>query len=325
MLNSYKAGFVILIALAVVTTGYYELAVRDNIGNQLMQDNSNGTLNLFVYDSPLNNLSAVYITFSSISLYGVLGGSVNYSLGKTTINILETTSFNASLLKDLKLAPSNYTSIKLVISGVVINSGGINKTLKLTSNNAYFPHSFSILYNRTTNVNIEFDLATDINFNTMSFSPNGSSSYAAGTPGVQDNGTLNMFVYDAPKDNVSAVYLNFSMISLHGVQTGWTNYSLGNMTVNILNMTMKNASLLKGLSLGPQNYTMIRLYIQNVTVTANGSNESFSLASPFAFINMPFNVSTNGTTNMYIQFGLSGDLNMHSRVLSPKVGATVKS
>ena len=52
MLNSYKAGFVILIALAVVTTGYYELAVRDNIGNQLLQDNSNGTLNLFVYDYP---------------------------------------------------------------------------------------------------------------------------------------------------------------------------------------------------------------------------------------------------------------------------------
>ena len=325
MLSSYKAGVVILIALAVVATGYYELAVRDNIGNQFLQDNNSGTLNLFVYASPLDNLSAVYITFSSICLYGELGGSVNYSLGKITINILEPTSFNASLLKEMKLSPSNYTSIELVISAVVINSNGTNQTLSLTSDRAYFSHSFSVVDNRTTNVNIEFDLAADINFTSMTFSPNGSSSYFSGTPGIQDNGTLNMFVYDAPKDNVSAVYLSFSMISLHGVQTGWANYSLGNMTVNILNMTMKNASLLKGLSLGPQNYTMIRLYIQNVTVTANGNNESFRLASPFAFINMPFNVSTNGTTDMYIQFALSSDLNMHSRVLTPKVGTIVKS
>lgn len=326
MINPYKAGIVVVIALAVVSVGYYELAIGDNIGNQLVPQENTGTLNLFVYDSPLQNLSAVYMTFTSISLYENIIGWENYSLHHETVNILHSSSSNATLLKGLNLSPQNFTSVKLYLTSVMFNTGGTNKSLSLTSNQAYFTHGFSVVNNRTTNVRIEFDLSSDINFKTMQFSPNGGgSTYTTGTPGSQDNGTLNMYAYDAPNLAVSAVYLTFSNISLHGVQTGWENYSVGNRTVNILGETMANASLLGNFTLGPQNYTMIRLFVTNVTVTINGINETFRMAAPFAMINHPFNVTSNGTTDAYIQFNLASDLNLHSKMLKPVVGATFKS
>lgn len=325
MINPYKASIVIVIALAVVAGGYYELAVRDNIGNQLIPEQSGGTLNLYVFDSPLENLSAVYITFTSISLYNNLNGWQNFSLGKDTVNVLHLSASNASLLKGIHISPQNYSAVDLYITSVLVNTGVSNETFSLSSHQAFFSHGFSVVKNKTTNVNIEFDLSSDLNFETKTFSPNGASSYTTGALGSKNRGTLNMYVYDAPAQKVSAVYLTFSNISLDGVQTGWNNYSVANRTIDILNMSQTNASLLGGINLGPQNYTMIRLYIQNVTVTVNGVNESFRMASPFAFINKPFSVSSNLTTDMYVQFDLASDLNMHSKMLTPHVGTIIKA
>ena len=136
-------------------------------------------------------------------------------------------------------------------------------------------------------------------------------------------GTLNVYVQDAPTANVSAVYITFSAVSVHGNQTNWTNYSVGKTTVNILNLTTTNASLLKSVTLQAQKYTMIRLYISSVNVTVNGSNVSFALKAPFAFINHPFTVSKNSATQLNIDFNLNQDLNMQSQIFTPNIGMVV--
>lgn len=137
------------------------------------------------------------------------------------------------------------------------------------------------------------------------------------------NGTLNVYVQDAPTTNVSAVYITFSAVSVHGNQTNWTNYTVGKTTVNILNLTTTNASLLKSITLQAQKYTMIRLYISAVNVTVNGSNVSFALHAPFAFINHSFTVSKNSATQLNIDFNLNQDLNLQSKIFTPNIGMVV--
>ena len=146
----------------------------------------------------------------------------------------------------------------------------------------------------------------------------GGYSYYTGS---QQNGHLALTVADAPlSSSVSAVYITFSAVSIHNNSTGWTNYSVQKTTVNILGLTTSNASLLSNISLHAGKYTMIRLYISNVTVNLLGQNETFSLNAPFAFVNHPFTVSAHSTTGITIDFHLNQDLNLNSKTFTPYVG-----
>lgn len=139
----------------------------------------------------------------------------------------------------------------------------------------------------------------------------------------QQKGTMKVYVQDAPIGNATAVYVTFSAVAVHGNSTGWSNFTTGKTTVNILNLDTTNASLLKSVSLTAQKYTMIRLYIDSVNVTVLGQNVSLNLKAPFAFINHPFNVSAHSTTNVHIDFNLNNDINLQSRVFTPNIGVTV--
>lgn len=147
-----------------------------------------------------------------------------------------------------------------------------------------------------------------------------SLAYLSNTP---NGGSLKVYVADKPVASVSAVYITFTEVALHNNVSGWTNYSVGTSTINILGLTTTNASLLKSIALQPATYTMIRLYIQNVTVVLNGVPTAFRLSAPFAFINHPFNVQAFSTTSINIDFHLTQCLNEHSLVFTPHVGYTV--
>ena len=71
------------------------------------------------------------------------------------------------------------------------------------------------------------------------------------------------------------------------------------------------------------NYTMIRLYLTSVSVEIAGVSVSFTLASHDAFINHPFTVTAHSTTNLNIEFNLSQDLNINSRIFTPSIGVVV--
>ncbi len=138
-----------------------------------------------------------------------------------------------------------------------------------------------------------------------------------------NTGKVNVFVEDAPILNVSAVYITFTNVSLHNTSSGWSTYTVTTTTVNILNLTTTNASLLSSFSIKAGNYTMIRLYITSVNVKIAGLNVSFTLASHDAFINHPFTVSAHSTTSLNIEFNLSQDLNINSRIFTPSIGVVV--
>lgn len=327
MNSSVKAAVVIVAVLAVVAGAFYEVGVKQNLGDKLVAPQNSGNLNVYVYDAPAaGNVTAVYMTFSVVSLYVNFQGWTNYTLAKHTIEISNLTSTNALLLQNLSLAPQQYSAVGLYVTNVSATINGTDKPFKLASTDIFVSHQFAVITNKTTDVSIQFDLISDLNLDSLVFTPNVGTSFATGQKG-QNNATANFYVYDAPPSsyNVSAVYMSFSNISLHGEQTGWVNYSVTNGSINIYNRSEANASLLNSVNISAQNYTMIRLYLQNVTATVNGVNETFKIASPYAMINHPFNVSANGTINVKIQFDLLKDLNVNGQVFTPLIGTTVST
>ena len=141
----------------------------------------------------------------------------------------------------------------------------------------------------------------------------------------QNTGHVAISVADAPMSGVDGVYITFSAVSIHSNASGWVNYSVSTHTVNILNLTSANAALLTNISLHPATYTMLRLYIKNITVVMLGVDVNFSLNAPFAFINHPFKVSAHSTQNVLIDFSLNQDLNLNAKIFTPNVGFTVQS
>ena len=85
-----------------------------------------------------------------------------------------------------------------------------------------------------------------------------------------NTGKVNVYVEDAPILNVSAVYITFTNVSLHNTSSGWHTYTLKTTTVNILDLTTTNASLLSSFSINAGNYTMIRLYLTSIHVIIGG-------------------------------------------------------
>lgn len=322
METSVKTFVFVTVVVTIVAGAGYALQANHNLGSKLIGPQDGGNLDVYIYDMPVNhNVSAVYLTFSSVSLYVSFQGWTNYSLDKKTVQISNHNSSSMFLVSKMTMPPQNYTAIKLDLEGVSASIGGKNQSLSLASSEVFVSHSFSVLNNKTTNVEIMFDLSNDLNLNKSTFTPNIGSSFNTGNESSPQSGFADFYVYDAPSYNVSAVYMNFSEISLHGVQTGWTNFSVSNHSINVLGLTAANASLLGNLNVSAQNYTMIRLYIQNVTVTLNGINETFKLASPYAMINHPFDVLANGTVSVKIQFDLNQDVNVHSRMFTPLIGS----
>lgn len=320
MKNPVKTIVFLIVIITIVAGAYYEIADK-NIGGKLVAPKNTGNLEIYIQNTSLiSNVSAVYMTFSTASLYAEFQGWTNYTSGLRTANLLEPSSPNGTLVDNLSLSPQTFSAVGLNVESVTATINGVNKTLSLASNSIVVSHSFSVLEKKTTSVSIQFDLGSDLNLKSLAFTPNIQSSIN----GTGANGMANFYVYDAPSYNVSAVYMTFSEISVHGNITGWSNYTTtSNQTVNILNRTQAEAALIGSLSLTAQNYTMMRLYVQNVTATVNGVNETFNLSAPYAFITTPFSVTANGIVNVEIQFNLATDLHVQNKQFTPLVGTTL--
>lgn len=322
MKNPVKTIVFIVVVITIVAGAYYEIS-NNNIGSKLISSSNTGNLDIYVTNSSVqNNVSAVYMSFTTASLYEDFHGWTNYTMGVKTVNILSPETPLGALVDNISLSPQTFSAVGLNVNNVTATINGVNKTLYLASNSIIVSHSFSVSQHKTTSVSIEFNLGSDLNLKDLAFTPNIQSSINS----TGSNGMADFYVYDSPAPNVSAVYLTFSEISVHGVNTGWSNYTTPvNETINILNRSLANASLVGSLNLSAQQYTMIRLYLNNVTVTINGVNETFNISAPYAFINHPFNVTANGTVNVSIQFNLKQDLDYADNSFNPFLGKTVTS
>ncbi len=141
---------------------------------------------------------------------------------------------------------------------------------------------------------------------------------------TMNNGNLSIYVSDASNATVSGVYITFSSIEVHGNQSGWLNYSTGQRTINIYGINVNNSVLLGNISLQPQKYTMIRIYITSVVVNMNGVNVTFNLSSKFAIINHPFNIQPHSQVSFIVEFKLNESLNVQSKIFTPYIGIVEK-
>ena len=139
-----------------------------------------------------------------------------------------------------------------------------------------------------------------------------------------NHGTLNISAADIPiNSNVTGVYITFTAFSLHSNSSGWTNYTISSKTVNIFGVTLNNSSFLGSLSIPAGKYTMIKVQVSAVSVDLTGTNESFTLASHYAFLNHPFTISGHSTTHLTLEFNLSQDLNLNSKIFTSYIGVVI--
>ncbi|MCL5731158.1 MAG: DUF4382 domain-containing protein [Candidatus Thermoplasmatota archaeon] len=140
---------------------------------------------------------------------------------------------------------------------------------------------------------------------------------------IDNTGSVNVKVADAPNGNVSAVYITFDAVYMHSGTAGWKNYSIGSKTVNILHLTTTNASLLSSINIPPGKYTMIRLAIVNVTVKIGMLSFAFTSSNGYVDIVAPFTVTAHASTTLVIDFNLTQDLNMQSQIFTPTASMVV--
>lgn len=155
----------------------------------------------------------------------------------------------------------------------------------------------------------------------------------------ETTGTMKVSAADTPTNlsGVMDVNVTFSAIALHSVNassnsTGWTNYSLHDKTVNILNLTASNAAFLSNLSVHAGSYNLMKIYIKNVTIHINtsiigifGANAtvSLNLAHDFALVVLvhPVTVSAHSTTSIVTDFNLADNIHLSSHTFN--MSATV--
>lgn len=140
-------------------------------------------------------------------------------------------------------------------------------------------------------------------------------------------GTMRVGVADSPAvpTGVTGVFMTFDKISVHSNVSGWMNYNISKITVNILNVSVSNPSFIGNLSLKAGTYTQIRLYLTNVSVVFLGVSINFTMTTNFAFVNHPFTINSTGTLSLVVDFDLHSSLNVNSHIFTPYVGSVTTS
>lgn len=165
-----KSAYVAIAAAVIIIGalgGYYYFN-----GMNLTSTQNTGSVAISVADAPVqSSVTAVNITFSSVALHSNTTGWQNYSVSKTTVDILGLTTTNASLLSTIKLHTGTYNMIRLYITNVTVEVSNVNENFTLNAPFAFINHPFNVSNNKSTSVVIDFHLNQDLNLNAKVFTP----------------------------------------------------------------------------------------------------------------------------------------------------------
>ncbi len=134
-----------------------------------------------------------------------------------------------------------------------------------------------------------------------------------------NTGVVNFKAADGTLANISAAYLTFEAISVYSGNSKWTNYSTGNVTLNILGKTASNPSPIVSLILGAQAYTMFRVSIKNVTIVYSGKAIGMKVTSSFASVEYSLNVTSGSTSSLILEFNLQTDIDITTQQFTPTI------
>jgi len=112
---------------------------------------SGGTLSIGFTDSPVQNVSHIYLTISNIQLQGAGNASTSYSSSSTQFDLLSFVNVT-KMLGSTKLSAGNYTMIRFEVTSAVATIAGSNRTLTVPSGEIKVPLHFQIKSGATTTV-----------------------------------------------------------------------------------------------------------------------------------------------------------------------------
>lgn len=132
-----------------------------------------GTVKVGVADNPAVPLgvTGVFMTFDAISVHSNTSGWVNYSISKTTINILNFSVTNPAFIGNLSLKAGEYTQMRLYLTNVSVVFFGISINFNLSTNFAFVNHPFVINSTGSLNFVVDFDIHSSLSMNSKMFTP----------------------------------------------------------------------------------------------------------------------------------------------------------
>ncbi|MGC8514938.1 MAG: DUF4382 domain-containing protein [Thermoplasmata archaeon] len=136
---------------------------------------------------------------------------------------------------------------------------------------------------------------------------------------TSNTGVVNFKAADGSLANITAAYLTFVEISVYSGYLKWTNYSIGNVALNILGKTAVNASPIVTLILMAQAYTMFRVFIKNVTIVYSGKAIGLKVTSSYASVRYSLNVTSGSTSNVIFAFDLQKDIDITTQQFTPTI------
>lgn len=110
-----------------------------------------GTLSIGITDSPVQNVSHIYLTISNIQMQGAGNTTTSYSSSSSQFDLLSLVNVT-KMLGSTKLSAGNYTMIRFDVTSAVATISGVNKTLTVPSGEIKVPLHFQIKSGSTTTV-----------------------------------------------------------------------------------------------------------------------------------------------------------------------------
>ena len=155
-MESKKTLIVAIVVIALVGAGIYYVYGGNLSGSQ------NGTMQISAADAGLAGVTAVYITFSNISVHSNTSGWQNITLKPVTINIFGVSMSNPSFLNSITLKAGKYTQFRFYLTDVHAVISGINTSIPMKAPFAFLTHSINITAGSTVHLVIDFNLQTDL-------------------------------------------------------------------------------------------------------------------------------------------------------------------
>lgn len=129
-------------------------------------------------------------------------------------------------------------------------------------------------------------------------------------------GTIEIYVTDAPTDNISSIWVTFSEVAVHSAnqtanedenqeeEGGWINITFSdNQTFDLLELGASNLeALLAADNVTAGKYTQLRVIIGEVKVTVGSDNITAVLPSGKLKFVRPFEVFSDNTTTIILDF-----------------------
>ena len=131
-------GLLVIVAVAAAAVVFYT-------------SRGNGTLVLGVTDSPISNVTHIYITISNVAVQDQSNASDSYKVDSTQFDLLSLTNLT-KILGSNSLPAGNYTMIRFTVTSATATISGSNVTLNVPSGELKVPVHFQIKSGETTKI-----------------------------------------------------------------------------------------------------------------------------------------------------------------------------